>query len=77
MQTHIGIIGLGNAGSTMATALSGQMPLVGFDVNPSRREAVAHLQVDWMASLAELAHRAGIVVLSLPHPEISKSVVTG
>ena len=60
----------------MATALSGKMPLVGFDTNPERRHAVAHLALEWVTSLAELANRAGTVVLSLPKPEISKAVVT-
>ena len=76
MQTTIGIVGLGNAGSAMATALSGKMGLVGFDVNPERRQAVAHLALEWAASLSELAQRVGTVVLSLPKPEISKAVVT-
>lgn len=76
MQTTVGIIGLGNAGSAMATALSGKMPLLGFDTNPARRHAVAHLALEWMASLSELAQRVGTVVLSLPKPEISKAVVT-
>jgi len=76
MQTTLGIVGLGNAGSAMASALSGQMPLVGFDVDRKRRQGVAHLALDWMESLAALAHRAGIVLLSLPHPDISKRVVT-
>jgi 3-hydroxyisobutyrate dehydrogenase-like beta-hydroxyacid dehydrogenase len=76
MQTTVGIIGLGNAGSAMATALSGKMGLVGFDVNPERRHAVAHLALEWVASLSELADRVGTVVLSLPKPEISKAVVT-
>jgi 3-hydroxyisobutyrate dehydrogenase-like beta-hydroxyacid dehydrogenase len=76
MQTTVGIVGLGNAGSAMATALSGKMGLVGFDVNPARRQAVAHLALEWAASLSELAQRVGTVVLSLPKPEISKSVVT-
>jgi 3-hydroxyisobutyrate dehydrogenase len=76
MQTTVGIVGLGNAGSAMATALSGKMPLVGFDTNPERRHAVAHLALDWVPSLAELASRAGTVVLSLPKPDISKTVVT-
>jgi 3-hydroxyisobutyrate dehydrogenase len=75
MQTHVGLVGLGNAGSAMATALSGKMPLVGFDVDPNRQQAVAHLTLDCVASLDELARRARTVVLSLPHPEISKSVV--
>jgi 3-hydroxyisobutyrate dehydrogenase len=75
MDTTVGIVGLGNAGSAMATALSGKMPLVGFDVNPDRRQAVAHLALDWVPSLADMARRAGIVVLSLPHPDISKRAV--
>jgi 3-hydroxyisobutyrate dehydrogenase len=75
METTVGIVGLGNAGSAMATALSGKMPLVGFDVNPDRRQAVAHLALDWVPSLADLARRAGTVILSLPHPDISKRTV--
>jgi 3-hydroxyisobutyrate dehydrogenase-like beta-hydroxyacid dehydrogenase len=75
-QTTVGIVGLGNAGSAMATALSGKMPLVGFDANPARRQAVAHLTLEWMPSLAALAQRVGTVVLSLPKPDISKAVVT-
>jgi 3-hydroxyisobutyrate dehydrogenase len=75
MNTTVGIVGLGNAGSAMATALSGTMPLVGFDTNPERRHAVAALDLDWVTSLADVATRAGAVVLSLPNPDISKAVV--
>lgn len=74
MQTPVGIVGLGNAGSAMATALSGKMPLVGFDTNPERRQAVAHLALEWAASVSALASRAGVVVLSLPKSDISKAV---
>src|SRR2546428_14087766 len=77
MQTTVGIVGLGNAGSAMATALSGKLPLVGFDTNPDGRHAGAHLALEWVPSLAQLANRVGTVVLSLPKPEISKAVVTG
>jgi 3-hydroxyisobutyrate dehydrogenase-like beta-hydroxyacid dehydrogenase len=75
MHTTVGIVGLGNAGSAMATALSGKMPLVGFDVDPGRQQAVAGLALEWAASLSALASRAGVVVLSLPQPEVSKAVV--
>ena len=75
-QTTVGIIGLGNAGSALATALSGKVPLVGFDVDPTRRQAVASLTLAWMASVTQVASRAGSVVLSLPKPEISKAVVS-
>jgi 3-hydroxyisobutyrate dehydrogenase-like beta-hydroxyacid dehydrogenase len=74
-HTTVGIIGLGNAGSALATALSGKVPLVGFDVNPARRQAVATLSLDWLTSVTEVASRAGSIVLSLPKPEISKAVV--
>src|SRR5260370_35051788 len=77
MQITVGIVGLGNAGSAMATALSGKMPLVGFDANPERRHAVAHLALEWVPSLAQLASRVGTVGLALPKPEISTAVVMG
>ncbi|MGE3541079.1 MAG: NAD(P)-dependent oxidoreductase [Candidatus Tectimicrobiota bacterium] len=76
MQTTVGMVGLGNAGASMATALSGKVPLVGFDANPARQQAVAHLALTWASSLAEVAAQAQTVVLSLPKPEISKAVVT-
>jgi 3-hydroxyisobutyrate dehydrogenase-like beta-hydroxyacid dehydrogenase len=60
----------------MATALAGQLPLLGYDVNPQRRQAVAHLAIECVASLADLAARANTIVLSLPRPEISHAVVT-
>jgi 3-hydroxyisobutyrate dehydrogenase-like beta-hydroxyacid dehydrogenase len=75
MHTTVGIVGLGNAGSAMATALSGKMPLLGYDVDATRRQAVAHLQLEWLPSLTEVARRAEAVVLSLPHPDISRAVV--
>lgn len=76
MQTTVGMVGLGNAGAAMATALSGKMPLLGFDANPARQQAVAHLALEWMPSLAALAQGASTIVLSLPKPDISKAVVT-
>lgn len=40
MHTPVGIVGLGNAGSAMATALSGRLPLLGFDIDPA-----SHIEV--------------------------------
>ena len=75
MPLTAGIVGLGNAGSAMATALAGKLPLLGYDVNPDRQQAVAHLPMEWVPTLAEMAGRAQTIVLSLPKPEISKAVV--
>ena len=75
MKTPVAIVGLGNAGSALATALSGKIPLLGFDINPERRQVVAELSLVWVDSLTEVGARAQSVVLSLPQPGISKSVV--
>ncbi len=75
MNETLGIIGLGNAGSALARALSGRRPLVGYDVDPARREALAALELQWAASVTELAGRAETVLLSLPKPEASRRVV--
>ena len=74
MTTTVGMIGLGNAGSSLATALSGNVPLIGFDVNPDRRQAVHDLAIECVESVAEVGQKAQAVVLSLPKPEISKAV---
>ncbi|MCZ6840393.1 MAG: NAD(P)-dependent oxidoreductase [Alphaproteobacteria bacterium] len=71
----VGIVGLGNAGSALASAFSGQRPLIGYDANPARREAVAALDLQWAGSAEEVAGLADTVVLSLPKPEASKAVV--
>jgi 3-hydroxyisobutyrate dehydrogenase-like beta-hydroxyacid dehydrogenase len=75
MHDTVGIVGLGNAGSSLATALSGKMPLVGFDADAARRQVVEALALEWVDSVAEVGRRAAYVVLSLPKPEISKAVV--
>lgn len=75
MDAPVGIIGLGNAGSALATALSGKMPLYGYDVNQARRQVVAALAIECTDSMAALGSQVSAVVLSLPKPEISKATV--
>jgi 3-hydroxyisobutyrate dehydrogenase-like beta-hydroxyacid dehydrogenase len=76
MSGAIGIVALGNAGSAMAAALSGKLPLVGYDSDPNRRQAVAGLAMECVDSVAEVAARARRIILSLPAPDISQAVVT-
>lgn len=76
MPESIGIIGLGNAGSALSAALSGKMPLVGYDQNPDRRKAVAHLNMGRVESVAEVKAVARRIILSLPAPNISQAVVS-
>ena len=75
MNDTIGMIGLGNAGSALARALSGKRPLVGYDVDPARRDGVAELKLAWAPSVEAVGASADTVLLSLPKGEISRSVV--
>jgi 3-hydroxyisobutyrate dehydrogenase-like beta-hydroxyacid dehydrogenase len=75
MSNTLGIIGLGNAGSALANALSGRIPLIGYDASPARRDAVARLDLTWAGSAAEVAAKSETVLLSLPKPDISRAVV--
>ncbi len=74
-NSSVGLVGLGNAGAALASAFSGQRPLVGFDLNPARRDAVASLDLEWAESASQVAERADTVLLSLPRPEASEAVV--
>ena len=75
MNDTIGMIGLGNAGSALASALSGRRPLVGYDTNPERQSAVADMELTWMPSVEAVGGSAETILLSLPKPEISRAVV--
>lgn len=75
MDAPVGIIGLGNAGSALATALSGKLPLYGYDINQDRRQVVAQLAIECTDSMAALGSQVDSVVLSLPKPEVSKATV--
>lgn len=76
MNDTVGLIGLGNAGSALASAFSGQVTLAGHDANPARRDAVAELDLQWADSAGAVAELAETVLLSLPKPEASKAVVS-
>ena len=76
MPDSTGIIGLGNAGSALATALSGKLPLVGYDLDPTRPQAAGALEMDRVESVTEVGTLAKRIILSLPAPEVSQAVVT-
>jgi 3-hydroxyisobutyrate dehydrogenase-like beta-hydroxyacid dehydrogenase len=76
MNNKVAIIGLGNAGASLARALSGKFPLSGFDTNAGRRQVVADLELEWRDSIEAAVADADYALLSLPRPDISRSVVT-
>ena len=74
MTDTVGVIGLGNAGGAVAGALAAKVPVVGFDLDPGRREVASGLGVETVDSVEAVAAKAKRVLLSLPKPEISIAV---
>ena len=74
LHTRIGLIGLGNAGRALATALAGTFDIVAYDRDASRLKAAAETGCQAVDSVCKVAARCPIVLLSLPTPESSRSV---
>jgi len=71
----VALAGLGNMGSAVASRLARRFAVLAFDLDPARRaDAASRCRIDVVEDLALLA-RASVVVLSLPAPEISATVV--
>lgn len=76
MTDQIGIVGLGNAGLAVASALLKHGPVSGFDLSPLRRDVAREAGIWVVDDLAALAERVPeAVMLSLPKPEASLAVV--
>ena len=74
MTDYIGIIGLGNAGSAVASALAKKTRVIGFDVNPDCKNAAEANGIRWANDYQEIAEHADKIILSLPKPEISVAI---
>jgi len=72
---RIGLIGLGNAGSAIASAFSNEHVLMGYDINIRRKEHLLVSGHKWAGSVAEVANKVDVVMISLPTLEASKSVI--
>ena len=71
----VGMVGLGNMGGRMARRLVGAgIPVVGFDAQPGRVEAVGAKP---LGDPAEVARASEVVLMSLPDSHIVEPVVRG
>src|SRR6185369_1231398 len=74
-ERTVALAGLGNMGSAVAGRLAQRFRVLGFDVDPARRaDAKSRYEIDVVDDMTLLA-RASTLVLSLPTPEISATVV--
>lgn len=77
-MTRVGLVGLGNMGRGMAQSLQrGGMSVMGMDVCPQSRQAVAEQGVAVAETLAAVLEGSDIVILSLPHAAAVEAVVEG
>jgi len=66
----VGIIGLGIMGGSFAQNLVGAgWRVIGYDVDPARRRALARLGVEIAAAAGDVARKARTIITSLPKPE--------
>ena len=68
-KDSIGIVGLGIMGGAFAqNLLAAGWRVIGYDIAPGRRRAVAKLGGEIAADASELARRARTIIISLPKP---------
>jgi 3-hydroxyisobutyrate dehydrogenase-like beta-hydroxyacid dehydrogenase len=70
------VVGLGNMGEAILQRIAASGPVTGFDIDASRRQAAERIdQATIFGDLADLSDH-DVVILSLPSPAISLSVIT-
>jgi L-threonate 2-dehydrogenase len=72
----VGIVGLGIMGGAFATNLVADgWHVIGFDIDASRRKALARAGVEIASGTKTLAHEAPAIITSLPDPQALDAVV--
>ena len=68
-KDSVGIVGLGIMGGAFAqNLLAARWRVIGYDIAPGRRRAVAKLGGEIAADASEVARRARTIIISLPKP---------
>jgi len=72
----VGVIGLGIMGGSFATNLvAAGWRVVGYDIAPDRRRAMARAGVELAADAADVVRKAKIIITSLPNPKALAATV--
>src|SRR4051812_49993765 len=74
-EAVVGVVGLGNMGGVLAARLARGGPVAGFDPDAERAAAAADAGVSVAGDAAGVAAAAEVVVLSLPRPDLSRTVL--
>ncbi|GGK03434.1 3-hydroxyisobutyrate dehydrogenase [Lentibacillus kapialis] len=77
MIKTVGVIGLGNMGSSIARGLSESFKVIGFDIDDDKRSSLLQKHgIECIDQLELLVKKVDVIVLSLPNGKISKEVVS-
>src|SRR5690242_3981037 len=72
----VGVVGLGIMGGAFARNLAQSgWRVLGYDIDPSRRRALAKVGVEIMPDVATLAKSTPVIITSLPSPQALDAVV--
>jgi 3-hydroxyisobutyrate dehydrogenase-like beta-hydroxyacid dehydrogenase len=75
-KSVVGVVGLGIMGGSFATNLvAAGWRVVGYDIAPDRRRAMARAGVELAADAADVARKAKIIITSLPSPKALTATV--
>ena len=75
MSEKIGVIGLGNAGLALATPILRKYAVVGYDRDAERQRLARETGLEVAQSARGVAERCEVLLLSLPNPAISRTVL--
>jgi len=76
MKKTVGLIGLGNAGLALATPITKEFKVVAFDASQARCQLARQMGVEVANDVRGVAEQCNILMLCLPNPSISRTVLT-
>jgi 3-hydroxyisobutyrate dehydrogenase-like beta-hydroxyacid dehydrogenase len=75
MTQKVGLVGLGNAGLALATPIARKFTVVAYDRDEARRKLAQAVGVEVASDARAVAEQCSILMLCLPNPEISRTVL--
>jgi len=76
MKPKVGLVGLGNAGLALATPIARKFAVIAYDASEARCKLAREAGVEVAANVRAVAQQCDILMLCLPNPAISRTVLT-
>jgi len=77
MKQKVGFIGVGNMGYGMVkNLLAHDFSVIAFDIDQEKLSSVIELGAEKSENIEDLGDKVEVVILALPHPDISREVIT-